>query len=242
VPTPLIAVPAYHLGPGRVSGWEQGGPAVPNRYVKALRRAGLRPLLLTAPDPAPAPEILEPFDALLLIGGGDIEARRYGEPNHPAMYGLEPERDELELELTREALRAEMPVLAICRGFQLLNVALGGTLHQHLADLPGVIEHGAPQQGGSAFHDVRVAAGSRLAKAVGGEDVITDCASHHHQGVDRLGDDVEPVGWSSDGLVEAIETGGPGWVLGVQWHPEMTSEEDPVQQGLFEAFADVVRN
>src|SRR5205085_921491 len=114
--TPLIAVPAYHLASGRVRGWEQGGPAVPDRYIKALRRSGLRPLLLTAPDPAPAAEILEPFDALLLIGGGDIEARHYHVANHSTMYGLEPERDDRELSLTHEAVRSGMPLLAICSG------------------------------------------------------------------------------------------------------------------------------
>jgi len=240
--TPLIAVPAYHLASGRVRGWEQGGPAVPDRYIKALRRSGLRPLLLTAPDPAPSAEILEPFDALLLIGGGDIETRRYGAPSHPQVYGMEPERDELELDLTHQALASGMPLFAICRGFQLLNVALGGTLHPHLEDVAGMGEHGAPQKGGSAFHDVKVASGSRLAKAVGGADEICQCASHHHQGIDRLSPELDAVGWSPDGLVEAIEGKGDGWVLGVQWHPEMTSEEDPVQQGLFDAFADVVRS
>jgi putative glutamine amidotransferase len=117
-------------------------------------------------------------------------------------------------------------------------VALGGSLHQHLGDVAGLGEHGAPKDGGSTIHDVKVLPGSRLAKACGGADLIHMCTSHHHQGIDRLAEGLTAVGWSDDGLIEAVEAdAGSPWVLGVQWHPEMTAEDDPVQQGLFDAFA-----
>ena len=238
----LVAVPTYHLIEGRVRGWEKGGYGVPDRYVRALHRAGARPVLIAAPDSAPAAEILEPFDGLLLIGGGDIEPRRYDAVPHTKVYGTEPDRDELELKLAEEALAAGLPLFAICRGFQLLNVAVGGTLHQHLGDVAGIGKHGAPEDGGSTSHHVTVRAGSRLAKACDGADVIDNCTSHHHQGIDRLGDGLDAVGWSEDGLVEAVETSsGDGWVLGVQWHPEMSADDDPVQQGLFDAFVSQLR-
>src|SRR4051794_39801249 len=240
--TPLVAVPTYPLAAGRVRGWAKGGYGVPDRYVRALRRAGARAVLITAPDDAPAAEILEPFDGLLLIGGGGIEPPPHDAVPPEKIYGGEPDRDELEVKLTKEALAAGLPLFAICRGFQLLNVAMGGTLHQHLDDVAGMGRHGSPQDGGSTCHDVRVAAGSRLAKACDGAGTIHTCTSHHHQGIDRLADGLQAVAWSEDGLVEAVEpSSGDAWVLGVQWHPEMTADDDPVQQGLFDAFGSQLR-
>ena len=122
---PLIAVPTYHLGPGRVGNWE-GAYALPEPYVAALRAAGARVVLLPPGQPGVPDEVLAPFDGLLLAGGGDIEPARYGAADHPAQYGVDPERDQLELELARAAVRLGVPVLGICRGVQLLNVAFGG--------------------------------------------------------------------------------------------------------------------
>ena len=234
--TPLVAVPTYHLAAGRVLDWARGGYAVPEGYVASLRRAGARPLLLPpAPDVA-AEDLLAPFDALVLAGGGDVDPARYGGGNHhPAVYGLDPVRDQMELDLVRAAIAMRLPTLAICRGMQVLNVALGGTLHQHLPDRQGLDLHGHPTRQSSVLHDVKVAAGTRLATACGQE--VLRCTSHHHQGVDRLGDGLAAVAWSGDGLVEGIEMSGPddGWIVGVQWHPEMTAAEDETQQALFEA-------
>jgi putative glutamine amidotransferase len=245
VGTPLVAIPAYHLAQGRVTGWTAGGFGIPDRYVSALQRAGVRPCILTSPDPATATEILQPFGGLLLVGGGDVEPTRYGEEAHTRIYGVEPDRDALEIKLARTALDAGLPIFAICRGMQILNVALGGTLLQHLGDVPGLLEHGAPVGGTSACHRVRVAPGTRLAKASGGDEAIDTCTSHHHQAVDRVGDGLVAVAWSDDGMIEAVEPAEPsagGWVLAVQWHPEMTAAEDPAQQRLFDAFATEIRS
>lgn len=241
---PLVAVPAYRLAPGRVTGWGSGGFALPERYVAALRRAGLFPVLLPGPpDPAlSAEEALAPFAGLLLAGGGDVEPARYGAEAHPKVYGVDPDRDALEFGLVPTALASGLPTLAICRGFQVVNVATGGTLAQHLPDEVGLAAHGDPTGGVGVTHAVRVAGGSRLGAAVEAERIV-HCASHHHQGVDKVGEGLVPVGWSDDGLVEALEPEGAGdaWMVAVQWHPEETAGSDPVQQALFRAFAERVR-
>jgi hypothetical protein len=139
VTAPLVAIPTYHLGAGQVGNW-QGAYALPEPYVAALRAAGARTALLPPSQPAEPEELLAPFDGLLLAGGGDIEPARYGAAGHPAQYGTDPDRDELELELARAAARLGVPTLGICRGVQLLNVAFGGTLVQHLPDADGGVE------------------------------------------------------------------------------------------------------
>ena len=237
-----MAVPAYHLAAGRVTGWASGGFALPERYVAALRRAGLSPVLVPGPAPAvPAEKLLAPFAGLLLAGGGDVDPARYGAEPHPKVYGVDPDRDSLEFGLLPAALASGLPTLAICRGFQVANVAAGGTLCQHLPDDLGRAAHGDPTGGVGATHGVRVAEGSRLADAVG-TDRIVRCASHHHQGVEKVGAGLAPVGWSDDGLVEALEPEGDGgWFVAVQWHPEETAADDPAQRALFEAFAAQVR-
>jgi putative glutamine amidotransferase len=186
--------------------------------------------------------VLGPFSGLLLAGGGDLHPSRYGGPPHPEIYGVDRDRDDIEFDLFSAARRTGLPVLAICRGFQVVNVALGGTLHQHLPDHDLSIRHGEPVTGRSTFHSVEVTPGSRLAGLVGEE--VEHCLSHHHQGVDRLGRGLHAVAWSDDGLVEAAEpdpepADGPeraGWLVAVQWHPELTAADDPVQQSLFDGF------
>jgi putative glutamine amidotransferase len=232
VTTPLIAIPAYHLGPGKVGSWD-GAYALPESYVAALRRAGARSALLPPAQPAAAEALLAPFHGLLLAGGGDIEPARYGAASHPAQDGADPDRDGLELELARAAVRLGLPTLGICRGVQLLNVAFGGTLLQHLPELPGLVEH--RNQAKRAMHGLRVEPGSRLAAALGRAEV--DGLSHHHQALDRLGDGFRAVAWAPDGLVEGIERD-QGWTVGVLWHPESTAAADPVQARLLRSFAE----
>jgi putative glutamine amidotransferase len=223
---------ACSLPPGSVDGWRSGAAAVPSQYLECLRLAGARPLLLSAPDEGSARETLAPFDGLVLIGGGDVDPARYGQAQHPDVYGVDAERDALEVELLREADRSEMPVLGICRGLQVVNVAFGGTLHQHMPDVPGLDRHRAPSSG--LMHEVKVDESSRLHAACG--QSALEASSWHHQGIDRLGEGLVPVAWSGDGLIEAIERP-DGWVVAVQWHPEETAATDPAHQALFDAFA-----
>jgi gamma-glutamyl-gamma-aminobutyrate hydrolase PuuD len=230
VTAPLIAIPTYHLGAGQVGTWD-GAYALPESYVTALVQAGARTALLPPAQPVAADELLAPFDGLLLAGGGDIEPARYGAAAHPALYGTDPDRDELELELARAAVRSAKPTLGICRGVQLLNVAFGGTLVQHVPDLDGPVEH--RDQAKQAVHGLRVAPGSRLAAALG--EVEADGLSHHHQALDRLGEGFRAVAWAPDGLVEGIERP-DGWTVGVLWHPESTAHADPAQHRLLAAF------
>jgi putative glutamine amidotransferase len=228
---PLIAIVAYRLPGGRVTKWSSGAYAVPDQYVDAVRRAGAEPALLAPPLTAPIDDVIARFDGLLLVGGGDVDPDAYGEvPGHPHVYGVDPDRDRAEITLLRKAAEQGLPTLAICRGFQVMNVAFGGTLIPHLPDRSDLLEHrkGDPER----MHSVRVAEPSRLSAASG--QTSLDGASRHHQGIDRLGDGLVPVAWADDGLVEAVEHP-RGWMVGVQWHPEVTAAADPVQQALFDA-------
>lgn len=230
---PVIAVPTYRLAVGRVSGWVAGGYALPEGYVAGLRRAGGRPILVPGGDAEGAEETLAGCDGLLLAGGGDVVPSRYGGREHPSQYGLDPERDDTEVALLAAARAAGLPVLAVCRGMQVVNVAFGGTLEQHLPDRLGTA-HGDPVGGLSAAHDVDVAAGSRLAEAAVGAKRFERVTSHHHQGVAEVGDGLVAVGWSADGLVEAVEADDGAWLVAVQWHPEATAGHDEAQQALFD--------
>jgi putative glutamine amidotransferase len=245
---PLIAVVAYHLAEDRVPRWPAGGFGVPAPYLDALRLAGTRSALLAPGEHGEPEELLEPFDGLLLVGGGDIDPSRYGAaPDLKHNYGIEIDRDETEIALLQAADRMHLPTLCICRGMQVMNVAFGGTLQQHLPDLPGLLEHGVPLEGSETVHEVTPVRGSLLSAATKSGPLT--CSSHHHQGVDRVGDGLRIAGTSSDGLVEAIELPVPDldttnvseaeitWMLGVQWHPEETAETDPAQQSLFDALA-----
>jgi putative glutamine amidotransferase len=228
---PEIAVVAYHLRPGRVSYWQVGGYGVPENYIDALRRArGRASLILPGDDRSPA-ELLERYDGLLLVGGGDVEPSRYGAPSSDTIYGVEKDRDAFEIELLQEADRRALPTLCICRGMQVLNVAFGGTLVPDLPSDGRFQAHGTPSGADALFHDVKLEGGSAIARAAGAD--VLSCSSHHHQGVDAIGDGLVATGWSEDGLVESIERE-RGWIVGTQWHPEDSADTDPQQQSLFD--------
>jgi putative glutamine amidotransferase len=241
---PLVAVVAYHLADDRVARWPQGGYGVPAPYLDRIRAAGARTVILAPGEQGNARELLAPFDGLVLVGGGDIDPARYGQPPEQHLYAVEPDRDGFEIGLVRAADAMRLPTLCICRGMQVMNVAWGGTLHQHLPDLPGLLAHGVPLDGTESRHEVRVAPDSRLLATAGVETL--SCSSHHHQGVDRVGEGLTATAWSGDGLVEAIERvvqdrDQDVWMLGVQWHPEDTAPDDPAQQALFDGFVNLAR-
>ena len=167
----------------------------------------------------------------MLIGGGDINPAEFGSAGHETIYNLSAERDAMELALMRALLVRPKPVLAICRGMQILNTVLGGTLHVHLPDVVGEsVLHRAPPRD-PISHGIQVAADSELAKVIG-EQVHT--ASWHHQAIQQLGKGLKAVAWAPDGVIEAVELEGRQDVLAVQWHPEITAAEDNGQQQMFD--------
>ncbi len=220
--------------PGRLSPKAEGMRtevvAAGQRYLRALRAADAEGAVLL-PDGAAigeVPALLERFDGLLLLGGGDLDPTTYGSSTrHESVYGVDADHDTFELAMVRAALAADLPVLAVCRGFQLLNVVLGGTLTQHITDGETTVRHRG------FLHEVELVAGCRAALAMG--TTRPSCWSMHHQALDRLGDGLFVTGRAADGCVEAVERPG-SWVVGVQWHPEDTAADDPAQQGLFDAF------
>ena len=235
---PLVAVPMYpRLGPGRVRGWTEDGVGVPARYVDALRRAGAQEaLFLPELDDDAAGDVLARVDGLLLIGGGDLDPTTYGDAATDTVYGVSAARDACELALVRAAIEGELPTLAICRGHQVLAVALGAKLDQHITDRPGLLDHGVPGvEDGARAHVVQVEPDSQLADAMGTTTPTVSC--HHHQAVTTVGPQTRVVAAAPDGVVEGIElVGSDAWVVGVQWHPEDTAGSDSTQQRLFDTF------
>jgi putative glutamine amidotransferase len=220
----------------RWSVWDQPALLLPRNYVDAVHRAGGFALMLP-PDPRLVEdpgEALDLIDGLVLAGGADIDPGSYGQDTHPETVGTVPERDVFEIALVRAAIERDLPVLGICRGMQLINVALGGTLLQHLPERFGHQEH--RRVAGSfdgADHDVDLTGGTLAQRVTGEAHHVTK--SHHHQGIDRLGEGLEVGGVSVlDGLPEAIELPGKRFVLGVQWHPEADATS-PVLAALVDA-------
>jgi putative glutamine amidotransferase len=208
-------------------------------YLDAVAAAGGIPVIL-APLPARRLEaIIERLDGVCLSGGPDVEPACYGSPAHPELGPTEPEVDLFELGLVRAARRRGLPILAICRGMQVLNVARGGTLAQHLPDLGDEIAHRQTTPASQPSHSVAVAADSRLARIAGSDRI--DVNSFHHQAIDRLGTGLEPVAWSADGVIEAVEAPGDPFTLGVQWHAECLTDR-PEQARLFVSLIDAAES
>lgn len=205
-------------------------------YITAIQNAGGTPIIIPVEIDAQSIEnLLARVDGLLFTGGGDIDPLLFNGDPHPRVYGISPERDLLELTLIKRALQVEKPLLAICRGIQVLNVALGGTLHTHIKDqLPNAMKHdyfpGFPRD--KLAHTISLTCGSKLQKILGADDVQVN--SLHHQGIARLGKGLSATAYAPDGLVEGVEVEGVNFALGVQWHPECMPE-DVKMQGIFSA-------
>jgi putative glutamine amidotransferase len=239
MPRPVIGI-CTALERARWTVWDNEAFLLSRAYVDAIQAAGglaymIPPDAATADDPDAALDVL---DALVLAGGADVDPGSYGAEPHRCTTGTRPERDAAEIPLARRAVERDLPLLGICRGMQLMNVALGGSLIQHLPDDVG---HGDHRRHLGSFdgadHDVRLAAGSLAARACG--ELTHATKSHHHQGVDRLGERLVASGWSVlDELVEAIEIPGARWALGVQWHPEVDPASGVVAALVREAAGD----
>ena len=234
---PLIALAGQPVPAGNVKSWRDDSVALPATYIRALHRAGGQEAILAPRElgTEEAGRLLDRFDGLLLIGGGDIDPKHYGEDPLPECYGIDTEADVFEMRLVQAAVERGMPVLAICRGFQILNVATGGSLDQHITGREDLIGHGIPGVA-PEMHEVRLEPGTWTAKAMGTETV--QVSSSHHQAAARIGDGLVVSGRAPDGIVEAMEHPNGSWVVAVQWHPERTAETDPAQQGLFDALVD----
>ena len=221
---PIVGLTTYPAS--ATHGWH-----TPALYVDAVVRAGGVPMMLSGQCPDCAERWLDVVDGVVLIGGGDINPAEFGSAGHETIYNLSAERDAMELALMRALLTHPKPVLAICRGMQILNTVLGGTLHVHLPDVVGEsVLHRAPPRD-PISHGIQVAADSELAKVIG-QQVHT--ASWHHQAIDQLGQGLKAVAWAPDGVIEAVELEGRQDLLAVQWHPEITAAEDDGQQHMFD--------
>jgi putative glutamine amidotransferase len=213
---PLIGISAY-CEQARWGVWEAQAMVLPRRYADRVSAAGGIPVLL---PPVPGIEdALGRLDALMLSGGGDIDPARYRAEPATETTSVREERDTAEFALLAGAMARQLPVLGICRGLQVINVARGGSLHQHLPDVVGHDGH-APVRGAFGAHPVRVAPGSRLAGLLGRDEVAAP--THHHQAVDRLGDGLVATAWAEDETVEAFELDAEdgSFLVAVQWHPE----------------------
>ena len=227
---PVIGISAYSQD-ARWGNWDLPAVLLPRRYTDMVARAGGLPVLLPPIDGAAG--LLPRLDGLVLSGGGDLDPALYNAERDAETGPANPARDSAELALCRQALASGLPVLGICRGLQIINVALGGTLHQHLPDLVGNDSH-SPELAGYGSHKVSVAAGSQLAAILGRSEAAVP--THHHQAIDRLGAGLVATAWTDDGVIEAAEFGPayPGgetagrpqpFMVAVQWHPE--AGDDP---------------
>lgn len=220
--------------------------ALGTTYISVVESMGGSSILTTpAHDTESLDHIMEMAQGLILTGGEDVEPGRYGQKPHPKLGSTNPARDEMEFRVLEVALRRQIPVLAICRGLQLLNVALGGTLYQDLpSQLDGDLLHEQSAPIGDRWHRARVEKDSRLAGIFGATELFIN--SFHHQGIDKLAPELEPLVWAEDELIEGVEAPGYPWVFGVQWHPErgeaeMDGDRRHPDRRLFWSFMEAAR-
>jgi putative glutamine amidotransferase len=230
VARPIVGITTY-VENAAWGAWSLPAALIPYDYVRAVERAGGRALLVPPSEDA-VDETLDVLDGIVFSGGNDLDPASYGADAHPETTGTRPERDRGELALLEAALARDMPMLAVCRGFQVLNVARGGDLVQHLPDEVGHEEHRVVR-GVFSDHGVRIDDGSRLGSLLGESAPVK---SHHHQGLGRVGDGLRETAWAEDGTVEGLEDPEKRFAVGVLWHPE--AGED---MKLFEALVEEAR-
>lgn len=245
--TPRLARPIAVVGQ-----WRKGYARLPVPYAHAVELAGGTTRVLSTFQLPPTEEAptegdvrlgLDPLDAsgldgcsgLLLPGGGDIDPEWYGCERHPRTHNVSHRRDQFELTLLETALSRDLPILAICHGMQLLNVHLGGTLEQHLADEPDRLEHDRDRPRAEPVHEVTVDPETILGAMLGDEAPVN---SHHHQGLGIVSDKLRRSAWAEDGVLEGVEAPDYSWVVGVQWHPEAMADTDGRQKTIFDRFVD----
>ncbi len=235
--------------------WRKGCLRLPLPYVEALALVGVPSKVLSPFELLPSEQVpagldvrteLDPYDAsplegasgLLLCGGGDVDPALYGQPRHPRTHNVSQKRDLFESTFLAAALEKDLPVFAICRGMQLLNVHLGGTLEQHLMDDPKRLDHYIDRPLSDPAHAVNLQADTVVPRAMGGTDMRVN--THHHQGLDQVADPLVEIGWSEDGVLEAVVSSAHSFVIAVQWHPEAMVPMHEDEIGLFRSFADAV--
>jgi len=242
VDRPFIGISAsQYQKPGRT--WRYNIAYEPN--IVAIERAGGLPIIIPASvsmDTLDA--IYQRLDGVLLPGGGDINPQAYGQQAHETIDSVDDARDSIEMTLTRKAVADDLPIFGICRGVQVMNVALGGSL---LQDIPSMVEHAARhtidkerEPRSKVLHDVRIEEGTRLAQIIG--ESVVPVNSIHHQALGNIAPGARVTAYSSDGLKEGIELPDKHFALAVQWHPEDMIDDDPRMQALFDAFVDAARN
>jgi len=211
---------------------------LPVYYAKAVLAVGGVPIILP-PTEGWREEVLMCTDGLLITGGEDVDPAQYGQTRHPTVEKVDPLRDQFEIAVARFALDRDWPLLGICRGSQVINVAAGGTLVQDLPSLqPGLVVHRQPELTTLA-HEVEIAPHSRLRVAIGATRIRTN--STHHQAVQAIAPVLRPVAWADDGVIEGTESPTHRWIVAVQWHPEMLYENEPAHRRLFEALVEAAR-
>ena len=229
--TALVGITAYQ--PNGMNRYE-----LPAEYVDAVRRAGAIPVMIP-PAETDLDALLARLDGVVLAGGGDIDPARYGAAErHETIDFVDDARDELELALAQRVLDEGVPTLAVCRGLQVVNVVLGGTLHQHL---PDAVESDVPHRQEPKWghrHLVEAEGGSLVAETMGTQQVEPAC--WHHQAIATPGAGLSITAWGADGVIEAVELAGHPWLVAVQWHPEMTAGEDATQQALFDGLVQAI--
>lgn len=236
---PVIGVPGYWHESEAILGRQ--ATAVPDSYIRALLKVEAIPLIIPV---LPSSQMLAQFfnmmDGLLLVGGPDLDPIHYHQAPHQGLRKVTPPRDHVELQISRWALETDLPIMAICRGIQVLNVAAGGTLWQDIASQqPHAAKHDYHPDYPEDFlaHSITPLPGSRLGEILGFD--TADVNSLHHQAIDQLGQRLRPAAYAPDGILEAVEGVDADWVIGVQWHPEWLVESDPRMLALFKAFRGV---